>query len=78
MSFLYFSTYPYSCADVPLDCLEPIDSPWLRPSHQHSPSESSTELEEEEEQFHDLLVSPDLMEGMDTDDRHQVAHEKRT
>ena len=59
--------------------MEALDSPWLRSAHQNSQSESSSEFDDDEnQQLHEHLVSPDIMEGVDGEDRHQVAHEKRT
>ena len=67
----------YWWLDVPTDYVEALDSPWFRSSHQNSTSESSSEFEEDENKLlHEQLISPDV-EGVDGEDRHQVAHEKR-
>ena len=58
--------------------MEALDSPWLRSAHQNSQSESSSEFDDDETQLlHEHLVSPDIGEGLDGEDRRQVAHEKR-
>jgi len=58
--------------------MEALDSPWLRLEHQNSQSDSSSEFEDDNNQLlHEQLVSPDIMEGIDGEDRRQVAREKR-
>ena len=69
----------YRRLDIPTDFVEALDSPWLRSAHQNSQSESSSEFEADENQlFHEHLVSPDIMDEIDGEDHHQAAHEKRT
>ena len=59
--------------------MEALDSPWLHSAHQNSQSESSSEFDDDETQVlhHEHLVSPDIVDGLDGEDRRQVAHEKR-
>ena len=58
--------------------MEALDSPWLRSSRHTSQSESSSEFEDDDNQLlHEHLVSPDIVDGLDGEDRRQVAREKR-
>ena len=64
--------------DLMLLVIDIPESPWQHSAHQNSQSESSSEFEDDENQLlHDQLVSPDLIDGLDGEDRRQVAREKR-